>query len=448
MGVLVYADDKIYDDKSSENRFFNKINKVHPVLGVESLEKVKASTSSIGSYSALILDWDFGEDEAARIDLGDGADGVTLPKRSLENETFDFLMYSHFYSLIYIFSENDIENSDEGEKLIQKFGNRIKFIKKDKFGTDEEITETSSEILKEIENWRVFNKNLSFPIKWGQTINQGIQVVFDDLASADEDWISELYKSVESDGLDPKVFVVELFQMILSEQILTDNAFLELLEQQVSETQKTEVPESKPASKGNSKAEKVDIATESPIDKTKESKLAKLFSRIHYSTLLDDSPIMTGDVCDLTDGTYGIIISPECDICTICSVPGYYFDMLVFNPSNFNTVFQSQAKNYVQAEYDGLKETKKKGLRGFWNAGKLVKFHLLPSLPEPKLKERVIIDFTKSAMKYRNDYVVQLNRPFKLNSPFIQQLRQRYLSYIGRVGVPALPNSVRDWNLG
>ena len=33
---------------------------------------------------------------------------------------------------------------------------------------------------------------------------------------------------------------------------------------------------------------------------------------------------------------------------------------------------------------------------------------------------------------------------YKLNSPYIHQLRQRYIAYIGRYGVPALPNSVRS----
>lgn len=36
---------------------------------------------------------------------------------------------------------------------------------------------------------------------------------------------------------------------------------------------------------------------------------------------------------------------------------------------------------------------------------------------------------------------------FKLNSPYIHQLRQRYLSYVGRVGVPSIPQSLRAFNI-
>jgi hypothetical protein len=41
----------------------------------------------------------------------------------------------------------------------------------------------------------------------------------------------------------------------------------------------------------------------------------------------------------------------------------------------------------------------------------------------------------------------ELKREYKLNSPYIFQLRQRYLAYIGRVGVPAIPPSLKAYNL-
>ena len=39
------------------------------------------------------------------------------------------------------------------------------------------------------------------------------------------------------------------------------------------------------------------------------------------------------------------------------------------------------------------------------------------------------------------------NRICKLNSPYIQDLRQRYLGYKGRVGVPSFPDKLREWIL-
>jgi hypothetical protein len=39
------------------------------------------------------------------------------------------------------------------------------------------------------------------------------------------------------------------------------------------------------------------------------------------------------------------------------------------------------------------------------------------------------------------------NRIGKINSPYIQELRQRYFSYKGRVGVPGHSSKLREWLL-
>lgn len=36
---------------------------------------------------------------------------------------------------------------------------------------------------------------------------------------------------------------------------------------------------------------------------------------------------------------------------------------------------------------------------------------------------------------------------YKLNAPYIHQLRQRYVAFFGKYGVPAIPQGLRDFNL-
>jgi len=425
MGVLLYADDEVFTLEKPENKLFGLLTGEKPVLGVSSIEQAENALKSIGSFDAIILDWDFGED--AVLDVSDELEGVKISKPSTkEDETFTFLENNHLYCLVYIFSENDIESSKYGDRLKGLFGNRIKFLKKENFTTNAEVQGTKEQILHEIQEWKSNNTGLSFPIKWGQSINQSIQAVFAELAMADESWVKEIYDTVNTDGLDGKVFMVELLQMILSEQILTDDSLL-------------------------TKIEEVANSIKSTAD---EESTSKLFSRLYYSKLSEGSPIMTGDICRVNENTFAVIITPECDIKDVLNGKVMHFDALIFDNSSFDILIKSRYPDYTREQYNAWKEgndkakKKVKNLKILFNQNE-PKVHFLPSFPlfTEDLKSTGLINFSHNTIRLTTEEVIH-SREYKLNSPFVQQLRQRYLSYIGRVGVPALPSALKNWNLG
>src|SRR5205823_474512 len=139
-----------------------------------------------------------------------------------------------------------------------------------------------------INEWREKNQNLSIPLAWTSTINLAIQKIFKELSDADNNWVRELGNSAQSDGVSGEVFVIEILQFLLSEILVQDQNLLKSIRDYLS-----------------SEPEKV---------AEKEESVAKLFRRLIYTKLDDDAPIMTGDICELGEGRFGIIVTPECDI--------------------------------------------------------------------------------------------------------------------------------------
>ena len=126
-GVILFADDHIYTPGRPESILFDSIKKELPVLGVQSLELATSAIKSIGSFKALILDWQYGDDEETDNDIFKdiaeelGQKNIVQAPSQKEDAAFNFLNENDFYSLIYIFSEIDIEES-HGPKLREKFG--------------------------------------------------------------------------------------------------------------------------------------------------------------------------------------------------------------------------------------------------------------------------------------------------------------------------------------
>ena len=74
---------------------------------------------------------------------------------------------------------------------------------------------------------------------------------------------------------------------------------------------------------------------------------------------------------------------------------------------------------------------------------------ILPVFPfTPKrYNETACINFKSALRVLKNREFVNKRIGYKLNSPYIHQLRQRFISFYGKYGVPAIPNSLRDYNL-
>ncbi len=438
-GVILFADDKIHDctledgaiKRSNENALFDALSKDLPVLGVNCLELAEKSIASIGTFSAIILDWEFGsgtqdlfvdeDDETAKL--------VKVPSVK-QAATMKFLEDNDFYSLIYIYSDQNISESSFGQKLKEKFGDRIQIKQKTNIGDTEEA---KRKIIKDIDEWKEKNGNLSIPLLWSVAINKSTQKIFKDLAEADASWVKDIYDTAEADGVDATLFVIEIFQYLLSEKLIQNKDLLDSIENF--------------AKSAESKSDDVSIA--------------KLFRRLLYSQISEDTPIMTGDICEINESKYGIIITPECDIRKVLGKEENRFEMLVFEKTEFNqhisktrAILDNQKpQNFTKARYqeweegnDSQKE-KLNELRKIFNQNES-RFHILPSFPiADNLNDSVVIEFSLGCEMFTCKEVKTFTRKYKLNSPHIQQLRQRYISHLGRVGTPSLPLNLRNFNL-
>ena len=413
-GVVLFADDHIYSEDRPEKALFESLRSDLPVLGVQSLELASKAIQSIGTFSAIVLDWQYTQDETFEDiakELGTGKIPITTAQK--EDAAYAFLLTNNFYSLIYIFSEKDIEET-YGEALRKKFGDRIIIEKKDENFTIKRVSEFKKKILEGIDEWKESNRNLSLPLKWTVAINESIQQIFKELSEAEKDWILEIYKSAQNDGVDPELFVIELLQLILSESLVQNTALIGALR--------------------NEGERNLDF---NDSDEKKKS-LSKLFSRLHYSELKPDAPLMTGDICEIDDNKYGIIITPECDIRKVKKNHDLYFDLLTFSKDSFENSFKQK---HVKDESDRV-----------FNQS-IQAMHFLPSFPSlsTNLDKGIAINFTKDSIKIKSaELQILINerpRKFKLNSPFIQNLRQRYISHIGRIGTPAVHSLVKTWNI-
>lgn len=109
----------------------------------------------------------------------------------------------------------------------------------------------------------------------------------------------------------------------------------------------------------------------------------------------------------------------------------------------------------IKKESKEYQESKKKkfqkdpgSINNIFNNG-VISRHVLASFPfdETVYSDIALINFTSAlqVIKEDNDESLLAKRyGYKLNSPYIHQLRQRYIAFIGRFGVPALPNSIRS----
>lgn len=438
-GVILFADDKIHDcthgedeiKRSNENALFNLLCKDFPVLGVDCLELAEKSIASIGTFSAIILDWEFGDDSIAKEEDDDESVGQVKAPSSKQAATMDFLERNDFYSLIYIYSNENISDSPFGAKLKEKFGDMIQIEQKTNISNTEVA---KAKILDDIKNWKDKNQNLQIPILWSSSINKSTQKIFKELAEADANWIKDIYDTADKDGIDPSLFVIDIFQFLLAEKLIQDSQLINSIKDHVETGESVSNDES----------------------------IAKLFRRLFYSQLNNNSPIMTGDICEIEENKFGIIISPECDIRRILDKEHNKFELLVFEKKDFNLhIAKTKAiiddndisQNYKRDRYEAWnngtqsQKEKLKELRKLFNQNE-PRFHILPSFPmSESLNESAVIEFSLGREMYTSLEVKGFNRKYKLNSPHIQQLRQRYIAHLGRVGVPGLPTSLRNFNL-
>jgi hypothetical protein len=430
-GVILFADDHVLE-KDFENGLFNALSKEkkHPVLPIVNLDLLETSIISTSSIKALIVDWNFENIDPDLIEAG----------VQLENETpYSKLMGLDIFSLIYVYSEKTgLELTEQGQKLKERFKEKIEFRTKDKSGNIEErIIAEKEKILSDLQIMASKAENIKIPILWTQVINQAVQRIFSELNVVDKKWISDLYKTAKDDGVEPSVEVINLFQNLLSEKVVQSKPLRDSIKAAVTDDEAAE-----------------------------PDKYAKLFRTFLYSSLdTANDPIMTGDIFKFGDGKFGILVTPECDISKVKSE----YEFLTFKNnsvaefeylSQFNTakktlkgivkemLTRDLSQNESKQINKSLKEVESNLLQQVFNQPHQ-RLYVLPCFDSGDSNYRTTaqIDFRDSLEFKKVVDVNKQDRICKLNSPYIQDLRQRFLSYKGRVGVPSFPDNLRTWLL-
>ena len=331
--------------------------------------------------------------------------GAKIP----DNTPEQFLNSADIYSLIYIYSENEL--GDEIKKRLQeRYHEKVQFKKK----TADALNVDAGTIIKEINEFDEENKHMRIPFVWSHAINQSVQRIFFELEAANPHWIKEIRDTIREDGGEPTTEIIDIFHHILNESLIQNKNLRDALDSYNCE--------------------------ETGV----EENTAKLYRRIYYSQIMEGAPIMTGDIFKFDDEIYGILITPECEV-----QKRETLDFLVFEKEEFNG-FLLKNNSYKRGEenYSDFKESKKKNIRKIFNNEEL-SMHILPSFPfsDDTYNIPAYINFKEAFSIKTKDECCPKRTLYKLNAPYIHQLRQRYIAFFGKYGVPAIPFGLRDFNL-
>ncbi len=402
-GIVLFADNKVFCE-GHENQLFNLFlqKKEFSVLPIDNLACLEAAIQSASTFKACIIDWNF---ENVEIDDED-FQGIDHTQRS----PMSILQNYSLYTLVYIYSEREIPDTDK-DILLEKYGNKIHFrIKGNAIETEYQ------NISKDINDFESINTHMEIPFLWSQTINQSAQTIFNELENADPCWIKEIRDTAANDGGDATSEVIDVFHNLLIEDLIQNESL----------------------------RKKLDKYSVNGV-LTNEENTAKLYRRFYYSHITADAPLMTGDIFKFSDDEYGIIITPECELAdSKKETEKAYYDFLIIS------------KSYSQKYQEGKQKDYKKNAnsaKSIFNNG-VISRHVLISFPfkETIYNQIGVVEFntafrTLPKIDDKECKIIECRTNHKLNSPYIHQLRQRFVSYFGKFGVPAIPNSLREYNL-
>ncbi|MGX8713202.1 MAG: hypothetical protein ACSW8I_05910 [bacterium] len=405
-GIVLFADNKVFS-KGNENKLFNLFlqKKDFSVLPIDNLSCLESTIKSASTFKACIIDWNFENEENEDEDFV----GVKHPQRT----PMSILQEYPLYTLVYIYSEKSISDSEKS-LLNEKYGNKIHFRIKGSNVENEYQT-----ISKDINNFETKNTHMSIPYLWSQSINQSTQTIFRELESADPYWIKEIRDTAIADGGDATSEVIGIFHNLLSEDIIQNEILRKGLDEYSSDNVISE-----------------------------EVNTAKLYQRIFYSRLIDQAPIMTGDIFHFLDDTWGILITPECEVRNRL-MNSKALDFLSFKITDTNDYLIKKCTfDRIKSAYNTFRDGKKDKIKKIFNNEDL-STHVLPSFPyeDDVYNQLIVIDFKNAYTTVKETEYKNNRTSYKLNSPYIHQLRQRYISFFGKYGVPAIPDSLRDFNL-
>lgn len=405
-GVIIFADNRIFF-KGKENELFKFFlnDSDFSVLPIDTLDCLESVIKSVSTFRACIIDWDFENESIGDEDFV----GVDLPQRT----PMSILLENSLYTLIYVYSEKEIPENEKSE-LLNRYGDKIQFRVK-----REDVESEYNNIINDIRIFEASNAHMIVPFIWSQSINQSVQTIFNELESANAFWIKEIKDTALADGGDATSEVIDVFNNLLNEDLIQNRTLRNLLD-----------------------------SFDCNDEKRKEDDTARLYRRIYYSKIVDGTPVMTGDIFKFDEDKYGILITPECEIADKNKEKEKeYYDFLMISKNASRKYQEEKQKTFSK------NENAAKSAKVIFNNG-VISRHVLISFPfEEELYNLIgLIDFntalrTMHKIDNKETSIMKCRTIFKLNAPYIHQLRQRFVSYFGKYGVPAIPDSLREYNL-
>ncbi|NHQ68571.1 hypothetical protein, partial [Elizabethkingia miricola] len=192
-GVILFADDHIFEVGRIENALFQKFNNEgnFSILPINNLNNLEKTVTSISTYKALILDWNF----ERNIEGDEGYDDLVVP----DETPLEFLKSNKVYSLVYVYSQANISQEIKDE-LQALYPGKIFFETKN---AGNEANTEYEKIIAGISQFENNNKHLNVPFIWSQSINKSSQEIFSELEKADPNWLKEIYTTAQNDGTEP-----------------------------------------------------------------------------------------------------------------------------------------------------------------------------------------------------------------------------------------------------
>lgn len=404
-GVILFADNRIFADGRESKLFKLFLNDSDfSVLPIDSLECLESTIKSASTFRACIIDWDFENRDNKDEDFA----GVSFPQRT----PMSILKENSLYSLVYIYSEKELSD-EERDELKNKYGTKIHFRTK-----QNDVGSEYDAILEDIRTFESNNTHMIIPFIWSQSINQSAQTIFNELESANSYWIKEIRETALNDGGDATSEIIDVFNNLLDEELIQNQRLRDALD-----------------------------SLQFTDEEIKEENTAKLYRRIYYSCITKNSPVMTGDIFKFDADNYGILITPECELANKNKEKKKdFYDFLIIDKS-FSLQYQEEKQEFFKKKIKNEQKAKE-----IFNNGEISQ-HVLVSFPfEDEIYNRIgLIDFNtafRTIPKMDNGVsIASFRTMFKLNAPYIHQLRQRFVSYFGKYGVPAIPDSLREYNL-
>lgn len=405
-GVILFADNNVFTANSFENKLFTKLSQEQTltVLPICTLPDLEATIKTASTYKALVLDWNFNNSVHENDDDFEDLDLVgNTPENILDS--------LDIYSLIYVYSQNQIPQEIQ-DKYCQRFPNKIQFNIKNAANIDQEC----ARIQHDIQLFCTTYPHMEIPYLWSQSINSSVQKIFNELESANSFWIKEIRDTAIADGSDATSEIIDMFNNLLNEDLIQNNKLRDILDNfNYNE------------------------------DDTNEEKTARLYQRIYYSRLNENAPIMTGDIFKFSEEEFGILITPECELADQQKERARkFYDFLVIN--------KTSSVNYQKTKQTSFNKNPNSAKEIFNNG--VISRHVLISFPfaDNVYNQIALIEFntdfrTMPKIDSSNHHILECRTNYKLNAPYIHQLRQRFVSYFGKYGVPAIPNSLREYNL-